>query len=245
MKFVVIGDSCIDSYTYCECERLCPEAPVPVLDVIRETKTLGMAGNVYNNLLKLTPNVELVTNTNYKKIVKTRFVEAKTNHMFIRIDTKADIAKCNLIEYESVIADADAVVISDYNKGFLDTYCIEVICSLNSNTFLDTKKQLGGWCSGCKFIKINKGEYNKSAKSISEFNLQDKIITTIGESGAVYQGVNYPVSKVEIKDLSGAGDTFIAALAFKYTESNSISDAIKFANECATIVVQKKGTSTL
>ena len=64
MNFVVIGDSCVDEYYYCDSTRLCPESPVPLLDIKRKTSTRGMAGNVFNNFKKLCDTVELVTNKN-------------------------------------------------------------------------------------------------------------------------------------------------------------------------------------
>ena len=65
----------------------------------------------------------------------------------------------------------------------------------------------------------------------------------MGPKGSVYKDVIHPVPKVEIKDVSGAGDSFIAGLVVKYIENNDIIDAIRFANCCATKVVQKKGVS--
>ena len=59
----------------------------------------------------------------------------------------------------------------------------------------------------------------------------------------MHQGKIYPVPKVEIKDVAGAGDSFIAGLVVKYIETSDIISAIEFANVCATQVVQKKGVS--
>ena len=67
----------------------------------------------------------------------------------------------------------------------------------------------------------------------------------MSSEGCRYKNVTYPVPKVETKDSSGAGDTFISALTVRYLESASIEEAIVFANECATKVVQKRGTSTI
>ena len=50
MKILVIGDSCIDKFIYGSCERICPEAPVPVFNPLSSTENIGMAGNVKNNL---------------------------------------------------------------------------------------------------------------------------------------------------------------------------------------------------
>ena len=75
--------------------------------------------------------------------------------------------------------------------------------------------------------------------------LLSKMIVTLGPQGAQYLSKRYPVAKVEIKDTSGAGDTFISALTLKYALTKDIDASIKYANECATLVVQKKGVSTI
>jgi sugar/nucleoside kinase (ribokinase family) len=68
----------------------------------------------------------------------------------------------------------------------------------------------------------------------------------MSEKGCLYRDVVFPVNNdIEVRDLSGAGDTFMAALVYKYVNTDSITDAIKFANDCATKVVQKKGVTTI
>lgn len=247
MNFLVIGESCVDVYVYCSCERLCPEAPVPVLDVVETINTPGMAGNTFRNLQQLTNNSTIITNDNHNEISKSRFVEAKTNHMFIRIDTKGVFKRIDLDLYKDAIEKADCIIISDYNKGFLHEDDITKIGQMCDNVFLDTKKKLGEWAKTVKYIKINRKEFLESESEIREFQLDNKIIKTLGPQGAVtmWNSKTFPVKEVQVKDLSGAGDTFIAALAYKYTITKNIDDAVKYANQCATIVVQKRGTSIL
>ena len=50
---------------------------------------------------------------------------------------------------------------------------------------------------------------------------------------------------MDVKDTSGAGDTFLSGLVGNYLETYNIIEAIKFANKCATQVVQKKGTAKI
>ena len=243
-KVLVIGDSCLDEYIYCIASRFCPDAPVPILKPESFISTLGMAGNVVDNLEALEIEVELISNAN--KIKKTRYVDSKTNHMFFRIDEGEDdvfpIAQKTLdnINWE----DYNAVIISDYCKGFIDEDTIKYISKQHPITFLDTKKQIGSWVEDITFIKINDVEYRYSEKFIDN-NYKDSLIITRGSNGAEYKGNTYPVKKVDVKDTSGAGDSFLAGLVGHYLKTYNIVEAIKFANKCATQVVQKKGTAKI
>ena len=85
MKILVIGDSCTDVFVYGSCTRLCPEAPIPVFNPSKTITNQGMAGNVVENLRALgVRKTELITNT--EQIVKTRYVETKSNQMLLRVD---------------------------------------------------------------------------------------------------------------------------------------------------------------
>ncbi len=75
--------------------------------------------------------------------------------------------------------------------------------------------------------------------------LKNKTIVTRGKYGCDYKGKNYPTIEVPVKDVSGAGDTFLAGLVVEYARSKNIDLAINFAQECTTIVVQKVGVSTI
>jgi D-beta-D-heptose 7-phosphate kinase/D-beta-D-heptose 1-phosphate adenosyltransferase len=241
MKILVIGETCRDVFTYGICTRLSPESPVPVFNPIETITNDGMAKNVHSNILSLDVDCHLVTNPSWQDITKTRFIEKRSNHMFLRVDKndsnygRINLKNINFKEY-------DIVVISDYDKGFVTEEDIEAISRLHTVTFLDTKKKLGNWCKNIKFIKINNFEYDKTKDSLTS-QLKDKMIITLGGGGAQYQGKIFPVDKVEVKDVAGAGDTFIAGLVVKYSETQSIADSIDFANQCATLAVQKRGVS--
>ena len=56
MKFLVIGETCSDRFCYGKAERLCPEAPAPVFIPNEGIDNLGMATNVYRNLLAIEEN---------------------------------------------------------------------------------------------------------------------------------------------------------------------------------------------
>ena len=249
---LVIGDSCTDKFVYGKCKRLCPEAPVPVFTPTKETTNWGMAGNVVNNLRAL--GEEVVSTTNAVRMEKKRIVDEKTNQMLVRIDNPDD---CEPIGektrdlyagegYEDFRSKLKAVVISDYDKGFLSEEDIETIIGhYDCPVFLDTKKVLGKWCVGADFIKFNEFEYANTKHTLSDLGIEDKLIVTKGGDGAEYKGVHYPTKKCSVQDLSGAGDTFLAGLVSKYCETKDITQAIIFANEIAAEVVQKQGVATI
>lgn len=240
---LLLGDSCRDEFVYCDCKRLCPEAPVPVLDKKEIIKNSGMAGNVYRNLRSFTHNCIFLTNKNHKDITKTRYVDRKTNHMFIRIDTS--IPSTTLLSRERrgiMFDDYSAIILSDYDKGFLSEEDISYIASNHPLTFLDTKKLIGDWANDISFIKINRPETLNTKHTLTD-KLESKLITTCGDEGASYRGKQYKVDPVEVKDVSGAGDTFLATLVYSYVRTNDIDTSISLANEGATYVVQRKGVS--
>tara|TARA_R110000824_G_scaffold153926_23_gene325812 strand:+ start:5093 stop:5824 length:732 start_codon:yes stop_codon:yes gene_type:complete len=243
MKILVIGETCRDFFCYGKSERLAPEAPAPVFNPLVTVTNPGMAMNVQRNIISLGYDCDIITNSNWEQVTKTRYIHKNTNQMFLRIDENEDkIEKCNIKNV--FLSKYDIVVVSDYCKGFLSEGDIQQIAEQHNCVFLDTKKRLGPWCKNIKYIKINQVEYNRSKEKISGI-LRQKLIVTLGEEGCKYKDVIYPVKSVEIKDVSGAGDTFLAGLVVEYLRKQNIHDAIIFANNCATSVVQRRGVNTL
>jgi len=243
MKVLVIGDSCTDVFVYGYCKRLCPEGPIPIFEPSRTITNMGMSGNVVANLKALgAEKVELVTNK--EQITKTRYVEEKANHLIIRIDSNDKVS--NSFDVKRVpFNDYDAVIVSDYDKGFLSLADLKMISDSHPLTFIDTKKPLSAEMSNYTFIKINEVEW-ENCKGQEYENWRDRLIITMSERGAMYDGITYPVNNdIEVRDLSGAGDTFMASLVVSYLLTLSIEVSIKYANECATKVVQKRGVVTL
>ena len=86
MKILVIGEYCIDKFVYCKSNRLSPEAPVPILNPNYIVQNDGMAGNVVRNINAIDPSIEIRGVFQTESITKTRYIDDKTNHMFIRVD---------------------------------------------------------------------------------------------------------------------------------------------------------------
>jgi len=254
MKILVVGDSCKDVFIYGEIKRLSPEAPVPVLNPLKEVSTHGMAKNVLNNVEALKVDVFSITNQN--SIRKVRYVDYKSNQLVLRVD-EHDF--CDRIEKKVLLGitdnscfipmtginNFDAIIISDYCKGFLVEDDVKFICENNKNVFVDTKKELGDWINSVTYLKINSLEYNSNKKFFNKSDIINKTIVTMGNKGCLFQGKMYPTKDVPVKDISGAGDTFLAGLVVEYLKTNDIIKAISFAQECTKIVVQKHGVSTV
>lgn len=235
-KVLLIGDSCEDEYIYGTCNRISPEAPVPVMDYSRlETKS-GMAGNVCLNLQSFEMDITFLTNS--EKLVKTRFIDKKSNQQILRVDNEETL-KPLMLPISTV--GFDAVVISDYNKGYLTYSKIEEIVSSSScPVFIDSKKRFLPNKENC-FVKINDLEYSQ----LDEQCHIDNLIVTKGAEGCYFKNTLYPAQKVSVYDVVGAGDTFLAALVFSYLARGDMGEAIRFANKAAAIVVGQPGTYVL
>jgi D-beta-D-heptose 7-phosphate kinase/D-beta-D-heptose 1-phosphate adenosyltransferase len=241
-KVLVIGESCTDIFIYGKSERKSPEGNGPVFIPIREVYNAGMAGNSANNLAAMGVDVDLFSNEHIET-TKTRFVNEDTNELYMRLDENDISDRADVSQLLNVDA-YDAILISDYNKGFLSEEDIEHISKLHPLVILDTKKKLGDWCRGLTFIKLNRSEYKKNQKFITQNNwLFEKVILTIDGDGSSYMGELVPTTKVDSADISGAGDTFIAGFTTKYIETNDILESMKWANYCAGEVVKEKGVS--
>ena len=201
-KVLLIGDSCTDEYVYGTCDRLNPEAPVPILNFNRKETNKGMAWNVRENLMSF--GIEVVILTNEEEITKTRYIDEKSNQHILRLDEEPILKP---MEYELPEEDFDALIISDYDKGFLTVRRIcELVSEFNGHVFLDSKKRVLP-SQGC-FIKINETEKKLLT---GDYN---NLIVTKGAGGADYEGVNYPAEKTKVYDEVGAGDTFLSALVY-------------------------------
>lgn len=241
-KVLVIGESCTDIFIYGKSNRKSPEGNGPVFIPTKEVYGAGMAGNSANNLAAMGVDVDLFSNEHIET-TKTRFVNEDTNELYMRLDEN-DISNRTDVSQLPNVDEYDAILISDYNKGFLTEEDIEHISKLHPLVILDTKKKLGDWCKDLTFIKLNRSEYKKNEEFIIQNKwLYKKVILTLDGDGSSYMGEIVPTTKVNSADISGAGDTFIAGFTTKYIETKNILESMRWANYCAGEVVKEKGVS--
>jgi len=232
LKILLIGDDCVDTYVYGTVDRISPEAPVPVFEPKYEIVLDGMAGNVRKNLEALGCDVKFLHGSTSKK---KRIIDQRSKQQLLRIDN--DTAS-DPITIESELPAYDAIVISDYNKGAVTYELVEDLRSrFKGPIFIDTKKTDLARFNGC-YIKINKLEH-KRATSLPDDRW---LIVTHGSDGAVWNGWVFPAEVVgDVTDVTGAGDTFLAAFAYEFLIQQFVQAAIKFAIRASGITVQHVG----
>ena len=246
-KILLIGDSCSDLYIFGNCERISPEAPVPVFTEVRRELRPGMALNVEKNLKNL--DLEVVSIVNENPAVKTRYVDDRFTQHLLRVDENLEVVPLKLKRVDNIdLKQISAVIFSDYDKGFLTHEMCLSLCKKFKNTgipvFVDSKKRDLS-CFENAIIKINKLEHSLVAKYPKEYSL----IITLGSQGAIFNDKIFPAYDIEKRllsdqrDASGAGDTFISSLVYAFLKNNQdLSNSIVFANKCASITVNKFGT---
>tara|TARA_R110000824_G_scaffold1445_2_gene7268 strand:- start:2365 stop:3177 length:813 start_codon:yes stop_codon:yes gene_type:complete len=270
MKILVIGDACTDVFVYGSCERLSPEAPTAVLQPTEIVRNPGMAGNVESNIIALGHDPIMISNMKsvgvssssqplYEKseIIKTRYVDKNSNYILLRVDENDYVKQsCTVdvltkaINYGSNnkgLDQFDLVVVADYNKGFLTETLMTYIFENSRCSFLDTKRKIGPWAEAVTYIKINDKEFQAYDHKdfLTSSTMKNKVIVTEGGNGCRISDEYRYVNKVSIKDVAGAGDTFMAAVSTNFAESGDIFNAMEFANKCARQVVQQKGVVTI
>lgn len=235
-RILVIGDDCKDIYQYGTIDRLSPEAPVPVFVPTRSEDRDGMAGNVAKNLRALGASVNYLHG---ETSTKTRLIDERSRQQIVRIDNDVRSAP---IEFATEIPTVyDAVVISDYNKGTVSYELMEEIISQSQSgvkfpVFIDTKKTDLARLQGA-WVKINELEYSKIKSECSG------LIVTRGARGAsvIHHEIECSAIPVEVVDVTGAGDTFLAALTYWYLNTKNILQSVRFAIQASAITVQHVG----
>lgn len=229
---MLIGDSCTDEYQYGKVERISPEAPVPVFHFLYSEEKPGMVFNVKANLQTLPTEIKLLTDSPSRKI---RVVDYRSKNHLIRIDKDA-VSKEPLVLSFPLEQNYDAIVVSDYDKGFITYDLLESIDkNFNGPIFIDTKKKDLARLKN-SIVKINEQERNACT------SVCDNLVVTLGSKGAIYKNEIYSAVPVEVSDVCGAGDTFLATLAYFYLATKSLSDAIKVAIKASAVTVQHFGT---
>jgi rfaE bifunctional protein kinase chain/domain len=291
-RILVAGDVMLDRYWFGEVNRISPEAPVPIVRVERREERLGGAANVARNAVALGVETSLLgvigedeAGHNVETLLSEVGIHSYLNHdpsistiiklrvigrqqQLIRIDFEEkpteQILQDKLSRFNSLIAEHDVIVLSDYAKGSL----------VNVATMIQHAKQLGKYVlvdpkgsdysiyRGASLLTPNKSELrqvigswkdeadltNKAQALRKELNLGALLLTRSEEGMTLFSDdeiLHVPAMAREVFDVSGAGDTVIATVAAMLAEGKNLHDAVLIANKAGGIVVGKLGTATV
>ena len=298
-RIVVLGDLMLDEFIWGRVRRISPEAPVPVVEVERQTLALGGAGNVVSNLVALgarpTPLGVVGDDTDAERMrsqflglgisadglvidrarpttLKTRVIAH--NQQVVRADREsrapisAEIENRIVARFQSELERADAIVVSDYNKGLLTarvlsgtlkparerglTVCLDPkmrsFADYQPVTVITPNNQEAAEAAGI-MIEDERSLVEAGRRLLGSLDCR-AVLVTRGEEGMTLftdggEVTHIPPVAREVYDVTGAGDTVIATLALALRAGASVAEAAVLANHAAGVVVGKVGTATL
>ncbi len=291
-KVLVAGDVMLDRYWFGDVSRISPEAPVPVVLVKRAEERPGGAANVARNVTALGGEATLLSvvgadeaagtlekllaadrvrtslhrDPDLSTTVKLRVIGQQ--QQLLRIDFERvpshEVLAAKLDEYERLVSEADAVVLSDYGKGGL-AHVERMIASarrLGKPVLVDPKGSDYARYRGATLLTPNRSEFREVAgqwKDEEDFARRaqrlraelelDALIVTRSEEGMTLftteESWHEHTRAREVFDVSGAGDTVIGTLALMVAAGADLHAAMRVANHAAGIVVGKLGTAVV
>lgn len=298
-KLIVLGDLMLDEFIWGEVRRISPEAPVPVVEVKRESWHLGGAGNVVSNLIELGAKalpIGIIGDDETGKLMARKFADRGADPRGLIIDSSrpttrktrivahsqqmvradrenrspisAEIEDKVIAAFSAALTEAEAVIVSDYDKGLLTPRVLKEVISATHNAgkivCLDPKIKNFLNYQKVDVITPNQPEAERAsgieivddtsliaaAHRIRELLDCTNVLITRGEHGmslldAKDKLTHIPTVAREVYDVTGAGDTVIATLTLAMAAGTSVVDAAVIANHAAGVVVAKVGTATV
>jgi rfaE bifunctional protein kinase chain/domain len=298
-RIVVLGDVMLDEFIWGDVTRISPEAPVPVVDIRRESVHLGGAANVLANLLALGAKacvVGVVGDDPAGQRLRTSLKQAsplQSDDYLVVDEKRPSTTKTRIIAHSQLVVradreqrspvngqtenrileslrqamqNADALIISDYDKGVVTPRILsEILPSAYARVpvLIDPKMRNFSHYRPATLITPNHHEalrmtnlevdsddgLHQAARLIRQDLSCDAVLITRGDRGIMLlEGDNDPVfvgtAAREVYDVTGAGDTVIATLAAALSAGATMLEAANLANHAAGIVVGKVGTAT-
>ena len=291
-RVLVVGDVMLDRYWFGDVSRISPEAPVPVVLVRRTDERPGGAANVARNITALggAANLLAVVGADEAATSLARLLEGDRVRASLHRDAELsttvklrvigqqqqllrivferapshEVLAAKLDEYERLVAEADAVVLSDYGKGSLAHVqrMIRAARRLSKPVLVDPKGSEYERYRGATLLTPNRSEFREVAgrwtderdlerraqKLREELDLEALIVTRSEEGMSLFTGEeswHEHTRAREVYDVSGAGDTVIATLALMIATGADLHAAMRVANHAAGIVVGKLGTAVV
>jgi D-beta-D-heptose 7-phosphate kinase / D-beta-D-heptose 1-phosphate adenosyltransferase len=219
-----------------------------------------------NNKIKF----KIITNKDYSSPVKKRIVQ--NDHQFCRLDDENFFRLKKIDENKIVrfvnknINKFQSLIISDYSKGFLTNDLIKKVINIfkknNKKIYTDPKNRNIEVYKNSNFICPNQTEFydffdyqklpftkNSTLKLLKKTKADAFVVTKGSEGISVFFGkgkkLDIPQIDVNVYDVTGAGDTFIALLSYLLSNEIDLINSIKISSFACGRIVQKKHTAVL
>lgn len=260
---LVLGDAMVDEYWIGDVSRISPEAPVPVVAIERTEERLGGAANVAENVKAMGGKVETCFSPSWRfnNIKKLRIIGR--NQQVARIDFDLFQEPIDKDTLKLLARQCEVAVVSDYGKGSLtpvESY-IDILKDEGCTILVDPKNHRYQKYAGADLVKPNihemrelvgrwddEDELFEKVESMRQCAHIGAILLTRGAEGmTLFDGerTHFPSEAKEVYDVSGAGDTAIAAFAVAVEESMEFSQAAYYANKAAGAAVAHFGTAVI
>lgn len=255
----VVGDAIVDQYEFGSVSRICPEAPVPVFVPEHAETRQGGAANVANNLSALGLEVETTFAPMAQWSKKTRYMVGAYQLLRVDEDQQGELED-SLDAMREKLKGASVLVLSDYAKGSLTlAWCQFLIGAANEiqiPVVVDPKADYWGKYSDCDVICPNEAEWKAWQKVEGAQLLRFRaMLLKLGARGLHLSSlqsdygrvpareVDFPAHARRVFDVTGAGDTVVAAVAATLAAGGDLDAAAQIANAAAGVVVEEIGTS--
>lgn len=226
------------------------------------------AGECLQRLLTGQGKVEamLYRDDSISTIVKLRAIARQQQLLRIDFETQPshEVLQAKLADFRQRLSQCDVVLLSDYGKGGL-THIAEMIRlarAAGKPVLVDPKGDDYARYHGATLLTPNRSEFRdvaggwkdeaeltaKAQKLRAELELDALLVTRSEEGMSLFRArdvMHEPTRAREVFDVSGAGDTVIAALAVMLASGASMLDAVRIANRAAGVVVGKLGTAVV
>ncbi|MBI5393797.1 MAG: carbohydrate kinase [Verrucomicrobia bacterium] len=291
-RVLVVGDVMLDHFTYGRCDRISPEAPVPIIEVTREEWHPGGAANTARNVGSLGGRATLIggigaddAGNKLKSLLSTEGVESENllvrpstptirktriiaqHQQLCRVD-REQCAALTAAEAAQVVQSIraqrrfDAIIICDYGKGFITQSLLDALKRLAPVVTLDPKPTRHQRLNGLTAMTPNRaetlqlagrpsgdGDWRAAAEAVLKKWRPKMLLSTLGEQGMCLFQQGKPPHLIptvarEVFDVSGAGDTAIAAFTLALASGATPVEAATISNHAAGVVVGKLGTAT-
>ena len=197
---------------------------------------------------------------------KLRVIARQQRQQLLRVDFEVspsrEVLASKLAEFKTSLKGCDVVILSDYGKGGL-THVAKMIAMARragKRVLVDPKGDDYSRYAGATIVTPNQNELRevvgtwkderdleRRAQALRKRLRLQALLLTRGETGmTLFQDgtrMNFKTRAREVYDVSGAGDTVIAALGVMLAAGASLTDAVRTANRAAGIVVGKFGTA--